>query len=206
MNKLTLLETDSYSFADYFRLNIAIDQLTNYFGYNFKREYYSWPRSNRTLERIEDLRLRLQQNTLHTSQTSEIARREFLIAPILTEIIIYTHSNIRVEFPLVVNNKLKGTLDYLIQGQQQLLVIEAKNADLEQGFIQLVAELIALDYWLDDTTMIIYGAVTIGNIWQFGLLQRENKLLIQDVNLFRVPADIEELLSIMLNMLQTLTC
>ena len=46
---------------------------------------------------------------------NEAAKREFIIAPILMDIIDYTQTKIRVEFPLMVNNQLKGTLDYFLQ-------------------------------------------------------------------------------------------
>lgn len=47
---------------------------------------------------------------------------------------------------MVVNEQLKSTLDYYLQSQdQELLVIEAKNADMQRGFTQLAVELIAVD-------------------------------------------------------------
>ena len=76
------------------------------------------------------------------------------------------------------------------------MVIEAKNADLENGFSQLAVELVALDQWTENTAPILYGAVSTGNIWQFGILHRENKQVTQDLNLFRVPADLEDLLHV----------
>ena len=45
----------------------------------------------------------------------------------------------------MVSDKLQGALDYYLKGTQNLLVIEAKNEDLERGFKQLGVELIALD-------------------------------------------------------------
>ncbi|MFM7558688.1 hypothetical protein [Cylindrospermopsis raciborskii] len=40
-------------------------------------------------------------------------------------------------------------MDYLIQNSQVFLVVEAKNEDLEKGFLQLAMELIALDKWME---------------------------------------------------------
>lgn len=194
----SVLDQGNYNFADYFKFGYETEELTAYFGYGFSREMCTLPRSNMELNRLPDLLLRLQENTRHTSLNSEIARREFLIAPVLTELIIYTHSKVRVEYPLNVNDQLKGSLDYLVQGKHELLVIEAKNADLEQGFKQLTAELIALDKWLENASPSVFGAVSIGNIWQFGILRRAEKQIIQDINLFRVPADVEDLLRIMI--------
>jgi hypothetical protein len=154
------------------------------------------------LDRLPDLILRLQQNTLHAALNNEMARREFLIAPVITEIIMYTQSLVRVEFPLAVNDQLKGTLDYWLEGKHGFLVIEAKNGDLEQGFVQLAAELIALDQWLQDPVPHLFGAVSVGSVWQFGILQRVEKTVIQDVSLFRVPMDVEDLLRVIIAALQ----
>jgi hypothetical protein len=133
---------------------------------------------------------------------NETARREFLIAPILLEVVHYTHARIKVEFPLVVNEQLQGTLDYYLQAQSNLLIIEAKNADLQRGFTQLAAELVAIDQWLESEQPLLYGAVSIGNVWQFGVLDRAAKHVTQDLNLYRVPADLEELLGILVAVLR----
>jgi hypothetical protein len=192
----------SYTFADYFKLSYEVDEVLAYFGYDFKRVHCQLPRSPVTLDRLPDLRFRLEENAQYTSFSNEMARREFLIAPVLTELIVYTHSRLRVEYALSVSDKLKGSLDYLLQGKRQLLVIEAKNADLEQGFKQLATELVALDRWQDEPLAKLYGAVSIGTLWQFGVLQRTDKQVIQDLDVYRVPADVEDLLRVMIAILQ----
>ncbi len=45
-------------------------------------------------------------------------------------------------------------------------------------------------------------AVSTGNVWQFGILERANKRLIQDFNLYRVPADVEILLRALIGILE----
>jgi hypothetical protein len=42
-------------------------------------------------------------------------------------------------------------LDYLIRSNQELLIIEAKKGDLDKGFNQLSAQLIALDKYDEDS-------------------------------------------------------
>ncbi|NES20610.1 MAG: hypothetical protein F6K41_17185, partial [Symploca sp. SIO3E6] len=79
--------------------------------------------------------------------------------------------------------------------QHNLLVIEAKNADLARGFTQLAIELIALDQWTTSNEPLLYGAVSTGDVWQFGVLNRERKQIQQDLNLYRVPADLNDLFS-----------
>jgi hypothetical protein len=82
-------------------------------------------------------------------------------------------------------------------------IIEAKNADLQRGFIQLAAELIALDQSVEPTLPYVYGAVSIGDVWQFGVVDRAAKRIAQDLQLYRVPADLDELLQIMIAILTT---
>jgi hypothetical protein len=197
MKQPILSAQDSYTFADYFKLAIYTEEILAYFGYRFERAEYQLPSTPQPLDRIEDLDRRLRENRPFISLSSETARREFLIAPVLMEVIHYTHSKLRVEYPLNLNEQLKGSLDYYLEAQGRLLVIEAKNADLESGFTQLAVELIALDQSTESESDIIYGAVSTGNLWQFGLLQRGAKTLIQDLNLFRVPADLHALVRVL---------
>jgi hypothetical protein len=204
MKKLQL-ENTSYTFADYFKLSHEIDGIVDYFGYKFNKDYLQLPRSNQELSRLDDLQLRLEENLRYATLTSEIAKREFLIAPVISDVIHYTHTRVRIEFPLVVDEQLKGSLDYLLESPQHtlFLVIEAKNGDLEQGVKQLAVELIALDHWLEnDPKALLYGAVSIGNVWQFSVLQRTAKQLTQDLNLFCLPADVENLLRVMIGLLE----
>jgi hypothetical protein len=195
-------EHSSYNFADYFRLSGYLENILTYFGYTLRKAEYDLPRSSMRLERLADLVQRLKENLPHISLTSETARREFLIAPVLMDVVHYTRVDIKVEWPITVNEQLKGTLDYYLETRGQLLVIEAKNADLESGFSQLAVELVALDQYTDSTTPLLYGAVSTGNIWQFGVLHRAEKRVTQDLNLFRVPADLEDLLRVVVAVLQ----
>ncbi|MDE5101167.1 MAG: hypothetical protein O4861_23685, partial [Trichodesmium sp. St16_bin4-tuft] len=82
-----------------------------------------------------------------------------------------------------------------------LLVIEAKDENLERGFKQLAVELIALDKRTEPAQNLLYGAVSIGKIWQFALLKRLDKEVKQDLNLYRVPNDLEDLMKILVAIL-----
>jgi hypothetical protein len=67
----------------------------------------------------------------------------------------------------------------------------------------LAVELIALDKWTDKEAPLLYGTVSTGSIWQFAILEREKKIITQDLNLFRVPADLPELFSVLISILGT---
>ncbi len=78
-----------------------------------------------------------------------------------------------------------------------MIVLEAKNADLARGFTQLAVELIALDQWLENDQPTVLGAVTTGDIWQFGQLNRQEKLIIQGIKLFVIPDELEAVFQIL---------
>jgi hypothetical protein len=80
-------------------------------------------------------------------------------------------------------------------------VVEAKQSDLTHGFVQLAAEMIALDQWTDLPTPILYGAVTTGDSWVFGAFDRSARTVTEDLKIYRVPEDLEQLVSILAGIL-----
>jgi hypothetical protein len=148
----------------------------------------------------EPLRTELRENLTLVDPTSEIARREALIFPILRIVCKFIQVPLKIEYPVRVSNWLKGSFDYFIPTEQNLLVIEAKNADLARGFTQLAVELIALDQWTDSTTPMLYGTVTTGDTWKFGIFQRQEKIVHKDINTYAVPSDLHLVLSALFGM------
>jgi hypothetical protein len=202
MPRTSIIQPDqSYTFADYFKLNFAPQDILAYFGVSLQRRSLKLPQYSGSLDRLADLKTRIEESLPRLSLTSEMARREFLIAPVLTDVLHYTQATLNVEYPVNVNHQLKGTLDYLLQNHQIFLVIEAKNEDLERGFVQLATELIALDQWIESDQPVLQGAISTGNIWQFGQFDRQSRAITQDLDLYRVPADLEDVLRILINQL-----
>jgi len=60
--------------------------------------------------------------------------------------------------------------------------VKAKNVDLVRGFTLLAVKLIALDEWSSSEQPTLQGAVSTGDIWQFGLLNREQRQITQDLS------------------------
>jgi hypothetical protein len=79
-------------------------------------------------------------------------------------------------------------------------VIEAKQDDLTRGFTQLAVELIALSEAENQAQL--YGAVTIGNAWMFGKLDTDKHLITQDITLYKVPDELEQLMAILVGIIQ----
>lgn len=127
MPKATIIQRDrSYTFADYFKLNFAPQDILAYFNVTLQRRSLSLPHYTGTLDRLTDLKNRSTESLPRLSLTSEIARREFLTAPVLMDVLHYTQATLNVEYPIVINNQLKGTLDYLLQNREFFLVLKPK--------------------------------------------------------------------------------
>ncbi len=192
----------SYTFSKIFELKAESDEFVAEFGYSFSRNKLNLSQYQGELDRLQELNDRLQEILPYVSLTSELSRREILISRVVTELIHYTHAQLRIEYSLKVSEQLQGYLDYLIHTQNNFIVIEAKNEDLINGFTQLCAELIALDQWekMGDQKIIL-GAVTTGKIWEFARLNRFQKTIEQGLESYRVPEDLEPLMRILIQAL-----
>jgi hypothetical protein len=77
----------SYTFSDYFKLNFAPQDILAYFGVSLQRRSLQLPHYLGHLDRLTDLKSRIEESLPRLSLTSEMARREFLIAPVLTDLL-----------------------------------------------------------------------------------------------------------------------
>ncbi len=200
MSKTKILqEGQSYTFRSYFEMPYEADQILAEFGYTLVRSRLVLPKSEQRLEQLPELKQRLEDTLLLIGLSSEAARREALVFPVLLEVARFCQCQIRIEYPLSVNNWLKGNLDYFLRREHSLLVVEAKNDDLSRGFTQLAVELIALAQ--AEEQEVLYGAVTIGNAWNFGTLDAKQCKITQDITLYRVPDDLEQLTQILVGII-----
>lgn len=202
MQQMVIAERGTYTFSDYFKLNLEVEDVLAYFGYGFVVQNVALPQTAVNPQRVRDLTTRLEESLPFISLSNETARREFLIAPVIAEVVYYTHAKVRVEMPVTVSEQLQGTFDYFLQAGHRLLVVEAKKGDLQNGFTQLAVELVALDKLEKSNENLLYGAVSMGNAWQFGILDRQAKQVTQDFNLYTVPTDLESLLKILVAILK----
>ncbi|MFN6465113.1 MAG: hypothetical protein RMZ41_025280 [Nostoc sp. DedVER02] len=204
MTKYRILKPDqSYTFSQYFLLpNPTIDVVAE-FEYNYDRTELELPRYFGEVSYLGFLQNYLQRNIKLFNPTAEISIREFMIAPILAEICDQTKAQLYSEYPINIDEKLKGTLDYYLHKSNSLLVIEAKQSDIRRGFTQLAVELIALDRTLDEQSSILFGAVTNGDDWKFGTLDRQQKLITEDIKLYRVPEGLEDLVQVLVGILSS---
>ena len=113
-----------------------------------------------------------------------LAEFDYKVAPILSPVTIACQQILRIEYPLKMNNFLQGDLSYLLRGVNSLIVVEANQEDL-----------------INDISSMIYGAVTMGTLWTFGILAESSRTIFQDILPYSVPSDVEELVSILVGIL-----
>jgi hypothetical protein len=190
----------SCTFSQYFDLPFTIDDILAELGCTIDRTSLDLPRKS-LRGTLDLLRRELARNQNRIELVNEMARREALIGPILFEVAELSNQRINVEYSIAVNEHLRGTVDYYIPSQN-LVIVEAKQADLVRGFTQLSVELIALDQWTRSTNPILYGAVTTGEDWRFGIFDRQRKVIRQDNKRFLVPEALEELVEILTGILE----
>ena len=118
-------------------------------------------------------------------RASEFAVCENVLYPILKEVYkqyterfaLWSHKTIRYD------KKLTGEPDYLlatrselgkvVMGRPLVLIVEAKKNDFDKGWGQCAAEMVAAQKLNGDSAFPVYGIVSDGKAWEFGLL-REN--------------------------------
>jgi hypothetical protein len=141
--------------------------------------------------------------------SSEKARSEMIISPILLEIRRKFNYEISlfsgVDFTVDSQRGLNGFCDFILSlSSEQLLVrspvvvlVESKNENLRSGLAQCIAEMIAAQIFnekRDNQIQAIYGAVTIGTIWQF--LKLEGNIVSIDLSEYYIK-DIKKILGIL---------
>jgi len=194
---------ESYTFRRYFEMKFAIADILQELNATFTKGNLPLPQATPpTLkDTLPALQKRLSQAIARVNLTSESARQQTLVAPILLEVAELTNATVNIEYSIEVNQYLHSDLDYYLKTDHQVLVVEAKQADITRGFTQLAVELIALDSWTNLPDPKLYGAVTTGDIWQFGCFDRDTRLITQDLTLYRVPSDLALLMPVLIGIL-----
>ena len=123
---------------------------------------------------------------LATSISTEKARSEFIIAPLLAEVRRLLNNQVSLfsgnEFNVDSKRGLQGFCDYIICGSQEqlfitvpvIIVFDAKKEDIIGGLGQCVAAMVAAQYFNQNQgneVKYIYGSVTTGTNWKFLILE-----------------------------------
>lgn len=148
---------------------------------------------------------------LAVSINTEKARSEMIISPILLEVRRKLNNEISlfsgVDFNVDNQQGLNGFCDFLISlSKEQLFVrapvitlVESKNENLKSGLGQCIAEMLAAQLFNEqkqNAIKIVYGAVTIGTIWQF--LKLEDQVISIDLTEYYIK-DVKKILGILIS-------
>ena len=163
------------------------------------------------VECSEILTILLKENVdLAVAINTEKACSEMIIAPIFMEIRRKVNYNISlfsgVDFNVDFSQDLNWFCDFLISGSKEqlfiqapvLTIVETKNENLKSGLGQCVAEMVAAQLFNQqegNKISTIYGAVTIGTIWQF--LQLDGDVVSIDLREYYIQ-DIRKILGILM--------
>lgn len=77
----------SYTFSRYFELGFEASELAQEFGYGLTRKTLNLPESPSELDRLQELRDRIEEVLPFVPLTNELARREIIISRVVTELI-----------------------------------------------------------------------------------------------------------------------
>ena len=201
MMRPSVLPDSVVNFSDYFKFNVETNQVLRELGFIYHFTPLDLPRSEDTPAWVGEVQTHITEILGLVQLSGEASRRELLIAPVITRLARHLHAALRLEYGIYVSERLRGSFDYLLEANEQVLVIEAKDTNITRSFRQLAAEMIALDAWTESNSPHIYGAVTFGDGWQFGTLNRPTKEILQDTTLFAVPSQLEDVVRILLAML-----
>ena len=178
--------------------DIEAQDLAKEFGYSFERKWLNLPQYIGELDRSQQTQERIEEVLPYVSLTSDRAKREILVSPIMRDLIYYTKANVRIEYPIKATEKLQGVLDYFIKSTQCAVITFAKGADTDFGMTQLIASLMALDRWLEDPPQThIIGAVTTGRTWEFARLNRQSKHIEQGLEVYDFLKNFDALMRIL---------
>jgi hypothetical protein len=203
MQPKVLDPNESYTFSKYFDLPYTPQDILADLGCTLERsDSVNLPYSKAPLEWLPTLSESFKRRLKRVNTTTEQARREALIFPVIDQICDRLNCPVNIEYSLNVSNWLKGSLDYYIPSPYNLVVIEAKQSDLTKGFTQLAVELIALDEWVNHAMPILYGAVSTGEIWKFGMFHWDAHQVTEYLTLYPIPQELEFVIRTLIGILQ----
>ena len=132
---------------------------------------------------------------------SEKAKSELLVSPVLAQARKLTDRDVQLfsgeEFNVDQERGLNGFCDFLFTKSINrfsiespvLMLVEAKRGEIESGWGQCVAEMVAAQIYNQNhqqTIPVVYGCVTSGRLWQFFKLE-DDRITIDPTNYSLLP-------------------
>ena len=231
---MVLQEGSTYTFSQILELDLETEEIVADLGYRYR----SAPLSLQSVEetpftaQVELMRAQMRDRLPFVPMTNDATARAYYVTPLLFAALDLVRFKMNIAYGIA-GGRLSGTLDYLLEGRQDLVVAGVMNEELERGFRKLTVQMVALSEQLARPTVEsvhprrarkahrtgparggaggigvgkrvrtqIFGLVTAGPVWQFGLLERGQKRITQDTEAFLLPRDAAKLLGIIAGLL-----
>ncbi len=145
---------------------------------------------------------------LRKTNSNEYFLCEFLISPVLFEV-LKLHSKLNLwSHDCTIETDvegLSGTPDYIISYKGEiedyeqlrfpiLAVADAKKDDFAAGWAQTLAEMIAFQKLNKDDELVVYGIVTNGTTWEFGMLKKN--VFVQNTISYSIGSNLNKIVGI----------
>ncbi len=108
MKKSILSAEKNYTFSDFFEMAYPVEDIVNEFGYDFSFELLELPLEPLETGVLEEFQKEVISNLPKVSLHSERARREFLIAPVLLQLLKFIDIHINAEYHFGSEEKSAG--------------------------------------------------------------------------------------------------
>jgi hypothetical protein len=132
----------------------------------------------------------------YVNLTVDSARRQFLIAPLILDLVTHTKAETNFDYSIPPIGESKVVIHYFLESCQTVIIMSAENQDLACGITELHSCLFALDKWLDfNSQNKIFGSTTTGYIWQFSCLNRQTKEIYQDPKEYQLFENIQDIMN-----------
>ncbi|MDE0141901.1 MAG: hypothetical protein OXI80_00980 [Caldilineaceae bacterium] len=231
---MVLQEGSTYTFSQVLELNLETEEILADLGYRYR----SAPLSLQSVEetpftaQVELMRAQMRERLPFVPMTNEATALAYYVTPLLFAALDVVRFKMNIAYGIT-GGRLSGTVDYLLEGRQDLVVAGVMNEELERGFRKLTVQMVALSEQLSmpkvepvhprrarkahrtgparggvggygavkGVRTQMFGLVTAGPVWQFGLLERGQKRITRDTESFLLPRDAAKLLGIIVGLL-----
>jgi len=126
---MPILEAEkTYLFSQFAEFSQPPDEILAELGYQWTVQAMPLPRH--VVPDLSEFQHSLERRIQLTPPTSEQARRETLVSPILFQVVEQLNLRLNIEYP-VSGKRSKGTLDYLIRQQFQIQILTPGSIERE---------------------------------------------------------------------------
>jgi hypothetical protein len=191
-------------FLSHFPAGSSEEEVSRLLGYGFAVAPLALPLDTGTIDWVAKFQHPFEYLPGRVDLSKDRARREFLVAPVLIEVILACRTRVRSDVFVEVGDRFRGTFNHLLEGRDELFVVAARGGDMRRGSSELTAALAAMDNWTETGVARLYGAATNGSVWRFGTLDRAARQITLDARPIVLPDEMERLARVLVGIVNAL--